>query len=101
MTGDTAKEKETGSERDIRGERGSHRRSLFVTSAQRVLEITQPGEITFSFCPRLGQRHEKKKGTIGARKNTSLKRWTRNKKQQENEGRTLLILPRKDSMSRE
>lgn len=75
------------------------RRSLFDASAQRVVEITQAGEITFSFCPRLGQRQEKKKrGTVGARKNTSLKRWTWNKKERRNEARTLLILPRNDSM---
>lgn len=80
-------------------EGGRDRRSLFDASAQRVVEITQAGEITFSFCPRLGQRHEKKKrGTVGARKNTSLKRWTWNKKERRNEARTLLILPRNDSM---
>lgn len=87
------------SDREREGEGGRDRRSLFDASAQRVVEITQAGEITFSFCPRLGQRHEKKKrGTVGARKNTSLKRWTWNKKERRNEARTLLILPRNDSM---
>lgn len=44
------------------GERGEKdRRSLFNASAQRVVEITQAGEITFSFCPQLGQRQKKKK----------------------------------------
>lgn len=56
-------EEEKGSARLGESDRERDRRSsLFDASAQRVVEITQAGEITFSFCPRLGQRHEKKKG---------------------------------------